>query len=111
MDQDWPSEAVRVLASVMRVIPVGASLSNLFKKSASYFSIAADEVVLTVKTWVKVSPGPMGHCVTPVGPSIEFVPFWKRPWKWTLVVSFPSWLVICTVICSPTLAVIAGTGH
>ena len=29
MDQDWPSESVRVLASVVRVIPVGAGLSNL----------------------------------------------------------------------------------
>ena len=72
---------------------------------------AAVRVVLTWKTWVKVSPGPIGHCVTPVGPSMELVPFWKRPWKCRLVVSLPSWLVRCTVICSPTLAVIAGSGH
>ena len=66
---------------------------------------------ITWNTWVKVSPGPMGHWVSPVGPSMEFVPFWKRPWKCKPVVWLPSWLVRCTVICSPTWAVMVGGGH
>jgi len=66
---------------------------------------------LTVKTWVNVSPGPIGHCVTPVGPSIELDPFWKSPWKCRPVVSLPRLFVRCIVIFSPTSAVSAGGGH
>ena len=79
MDQDWASEPVGVLAPVVRVIPVSTRLIYLFWISVLDHSIMVTEVLLAVKTWVKVSPGPMGHCVTPVGPSIELVPFWKRP--------------------------------
>lgn len=111
MNQDWASETVRVLTPVVRMIPVSAGLLDLCRGLALDFSNDVGGVVFTVKTWVKVSSGPMGHCVTPVGPSMEFVPFWKRPWKCKPVVSFPSRLVRWTVICSPTLAVIAGTGH
>lgn len=111
MDQDRASEAVGVLTPIVGMIPVRSRLIDLFQISTLDFSYATIQVVLTVKTWVKVSPGPIGHCVTPVGPSMELVPFWKRPWKCRLVVSLPSWLVRCTVICSPTLAVIAGSGH
>ena len=111
MDQNWPSEAVRILTLIVGMIPVSARLMDLFQVLGFDSSNAKFVVVITVKTCVKVSPGPIGHCVTPVGPSIELVPFWKIPWKCTLVVSFPSWLVKYTVICSPTLALIAGTGH
>lgn len=91
MNQDRPSEAVRVLAPVVGMIPVSPRLINLLQVLAIESSYDVFYGVLfTVKTWVKVSPGPIGHCVTPVGPSIELVPFWKRPWKCTLVVSFPS---------------------
>ena len=79
MDQDWPSKTVRVLTATVRMIPVSARLSNLFQMLAFDFSNAGFRVVHTVKTWVKVSPGPIGHCVTPVGPSIELVPLWKIP--------------------------------
>lgn len=34
MDQDWPSETVRVLTHIMGMIPVSARLSNLFQMLA-----------------------------------------------------------------------------
>ncbi len=59
----------------MRMIPVSTRLIYLFVNQLSFFRMLLFEVIATVKVWVKVSPGPIGHCVTPAGPSIEFVPF------------------------------------
>jgi hypothetical protein len=70
----------------------------------------------------------MPHCVTPTGPSMSLVPFWKRPWKWILVLWLPSykvsallrvlwhihhltWLCTLAVTRSPLVKLSKGSGH
>ena len=81
-----------------------------------------------VKLYVKLEPGGMPHCVTPTGPSISLVPFWNKPWKWMLVLWFPScdalasltglgrgcyltWLCTLAMTWSPFVKLSKGSGH
>ena len=62
-----------------------------------------------VNSYVYVSPGAKGFCVTKGTPS------WKKsssstPWKWTLVVSFRLFLKTARTL-SPWLTRIVGPGH
>ena len=50
MNQDWASETIRVLASVVRMIPVGARLVDLSHDSVSAYLGVPIRSVNTVKT-------------------------------------------------------------
>jgi len=65
----------------------------------------------TLKLYVNCDPGWIEHWVTEAGPSIDVVPFINRPWKWSVVLWLPSWLSTFTIIVSPFVAFIIGSGH
>lgn len=77
MDNQGSAEPVRVLPLVMGMIP--KSPSGICLRIVSiilnhHAMVLAQSVTLTVKLYVKVAPGGMGHWLTPDGPSIVFVP-------------------------------------
>lgn len=74
------SEAIRVLTSGVRVVPICAGLIDLYLIEKLRTG-SVDYGELTVKLYVMDDPGGTSHCVTPTGPSISFVPFWNMPWK------------------------------
>ena len=78
MHDDLP---IGILPSVVGVIPIRAWLVDLNLVVSRMYPKLRHQLSeeLAWKLCVKVSPGPIGHCTTPVGPSIEFVPFWKIP--------------------------------
>uniref|UniRef100_A0A8R7UHB0 Uncharacterized protein n=1 Tax=Triticum urartu TaxID=4572 RepID=A0A8R7UHB0_TRIUA len=59
---------------------------------------------------VKVSPGRMGHCVTPATPSAHGVPIWRMPCQWMAVFSVSSLLWTATTMVSPSVARMVGPG-
>lgn len=50
MDQDWPSETIRVLSPVVRMIPVSARLIYLFRSLAFDHTNDVLRIGATVKT-------------------------------------------------------------
>ena len=64
----------------MGVIPEGTGLSGGFEIVSEIdrqWEIVSHSAVK--KTYKKESPGTMGHWLTKAGPSISFVPAWKKP--------------------------------
>lgn len=103
------AEAIRVLALNMGVVPVGTGLVDL--RSLGQSRCLTGDLSVTVKLYVKVTPGGIPHWVASGAPSISDVPFWKKPCQWMLVDSFPSELWTFAMMRSPNVQLSTGRGH
>ena len=79
--------------------------------STSKHLTKAETLRHTRKSYVKRSPGGIGHWVIPVDPSITGVSCWGRPCQCRLVDSLPSLLYTLTTRRSCKSTSMAGHGH